>query len=80
MNNIKTIQVQAYTDPHGLPTCCVDMGNHQQCVFFRVLKFGALETCVFAEQIGRDQKALERREPGYLIPHENCPVWGKNEP
>lgn len=70
--NIRTIQVAAYTDPQGLPTCSADVTKQKFCEFYRVSGFGTRDTCVFADH----GQTLERRgDLGFLIPLKNCPVW-----
>lgn len=69
----KTIKIDAYKDNQGNPCCARDFSTGEVCQFYRTVKFGCTDTCVFAE----DGDHLWRRKggDGTLIPIKNCPVW-----
>ena len=69
----RTIEVAAYADEAGKPTCCAQWPA-AKCQFMTARKFGLVEVC---NMTGRD---VERESnEGLLRPHEGCPVWGEKE-
>lgn len=76
----KTLEVKAYTDDSGNPTCAMDFSVGKVCMFYSTQRLGCHETCMFAGDNGKYRKALRRRNDGNgtLIPLDTCPIWGKH--
>lgn len=76
----RTIQVTAYRDSKGNPTCAKNFETDQVCLFYRTQRLGCNETCALAEQAGKYCQTMSRREKGEgsLIPLVNCPIWNPN--
>jgi hypothetical protein len=71
----RAIEVQAYRDPEGRPTCAACFRTRQVCVFYRTRKMGLVEECALDEH-----RRLERRGKdglGFLKPGKRCLVWGE---
>ena len=84
MKQIKQIEVEAFTDRAGNPTCAANFQTGEVCKFYRTQRFGCHETCVFAEDNGKYSDGMQRRtspngEEGFgpLIPLKTCPIWNK---
>jgi hypothetical protein len=73
----KKIEVEIYVDKQGAPTCASNFETGEVCIFYRTTKFGAIETCSFADNSGRYASPLERKNngEGSLIPGKFCKVW-----
>jgi hypothetical protein len=68
----RTIEVLAYRDDDGNPTCCTDWGN-ARCRFVSTRKFGLVEVCsVTGHDLQRGPADIH-----LLRPHDGCPVWGE---
>jgi len=69
--------VDRYRDDDGNPCCAKDFKEGQVCPFYQTQRFGANETCLFAEDNGRYRESMKRRKDGNgtLIPLKTCPVW-----
>jgi hypothetical protein len=75
------ISVKRYRDPDGKATCASDK---KACQFFRIARFGTVETCHFDERNpvsggydGQGRRGADGR--GSLIPGSYCPVWEPEE-
>ena len=77
----KTIEVEAYTDSRGNPTCAESFESGNACRFFKTLENGYLVVCRFPVNDSVKLTPLKRREngAGSLIPMEECPVWKGDE-
>jgi hypothetical protein len=70
----QTIEVTAYRDPHGEPTCCLEAGRWC-CQFLETRKYGTVDVCGIT---GRD---IERTPAyGWTRPHDGCLVWRQPMP
>jgi hypothetical protein len=67
----KTISVQRFRNPDGIPTCCADHLGGETCRFLGVRNFGTVDVCMMGER--RDLEP--RSTAGYLRPHAFCEVW-----
>ena len=77
---LKTIEVAAYQNKDGLPSCADNFDTGEVCIFYRCQKFGTWETCVFArEGLKGLNEHLQRRDggKGLLIPLKDCIIWGR---
>lgn len=73
MKEKRSIEITAFRDPSGNPTCAVDPTAEGTCTFYRTSHFGCFEGCALAAG-----EHILRRGPdgmGYMIPVDNCPVW-----
>jgi hypothetical protein len=84
MKHIKQIEVEAFTDGAGRPTCATNFQTGEVCKFYRTQRFGCHETCIFAEDNGKYSDGMQRRTSltgvagdGTLIPLKTCPIWKK---
>lgn len=75
------LEVTRFRDHSGNETCAVDFLTGRICEFYRTIKMGGAETCVFApDTAGKyHTELLERRDggEGTLIPGTWCRVWQK---
>ena len=77
------IEYTRFRDTNGQPTCACNFGTGEVCDFYRVQRFGANETCLFAPDSGGGLWViLVRRDAfdgvagqGSLIPGAWCPLW-----
>jgi hypothetical protein len=78
---ISTIEVIRYKDPKGRPTCAVDFTTKKVCKFYRTMRFGTTDTCLFAETYYKYSESQQKydNDRGYLIPLDNCPVWNSHD-
>lgn len=66
----RSIVVDAFRDPQGVPTCCKDW-NSAYCRFLQTRSLGLTEVCgATGRDINRDSDGV-----GYLRPVAQCPVW-----
>lgn len=75
------IEVPVYFTPTGERTCSLDINKKQYCEFYRTMRMGLEDTCVFAPPtLHGGDTPLERRQgddgqyTGYLIPGSWCPL------
>lgn len=72
MRNIKVVNVNvpAYWDDDGNPTCALDFREHLVCPLYYTEKYGVLEKC------GYTGATLDRRKDGMgtLVPCSKCPI------
>ena len=74
------LEIEKFTDSDGNQTCAIDFKKRNMCIFYMTHKFGCGETCFFADNNSSNMWApLERRKggEGSLIPHNECPIWKK---
>lgn len=67
------LKIISYRDHDGNPTCAIDFKDGKVCKFFMTSNFGQDETCFFAEDYHKLYRTNNGK--GFLIPHENCPIW-----
>ena len=77
----RTINVTAYRDADGHPTCCADW-NSARCIFVQTRKLGLIEVCALSgKDIPRQPADLRRGEfvtdpsEHLLRPVKGCIVW-----
>jgi hypothetical protein len=74
------LEVVAYFDQNGNPTCACDFKTGEVCEFYRTKHFGQFETCVFSSDNplqrhpGRDVSKQTQDNLGKLIPGDWCPL------
>ncbi len=56
------------------PTCAINFKADEVCQFYRSIKFGTKDTCLFAPQ-GSFLIELGRGDKGFLKPGSWCPVF-----
>jgi hypothetical protein len=66
----KTISIQRFRSPDGLPTCCANHEAGETCRFLASRKFGTVDACMLGEQ--RD---LAPRRMDFQRPDARCEVW-----
>ena len=65
----RTIEVEAYRDENGKPTCCLDWKT-KRCKFISTIRFGSIILC------GATCYELTHDDDGdSLIRPRHCPVW-----
>jgi len=69
----KTISVQRFRDPDGIPTCCADHLGGETCRFLGVRNFGTVDVCMMGEKRDLEPRSVD----GCLCPHARCEVWAK---
>lgn len=82
---VRTIEVKAYRDAAGDPTCCKRWAG-ARCLFLRTRKFGAIGVCaVTGEDLLRGPHGIQPgefaadAESHLLRPHADCPLWVQKE-
>jgi len=77
MTETTAITVSCYRDDKGNPTCMADARTGSFCPFLMTSHCGTREHCYWLEGSGKHRPQLQRDNngSGYIIPHENCPVW-----
>lgn len=81
----RTIEVQAYRDPDGAPTCCADWTT-ARCRFITLRKFGLVDVCACTgEDLQRLPAGAGYDDPvedpwnHYVRPVAGCPIWGDHD-
>lgn len=73
MTMSRLLEVKVYVTPDHVPTCAAYFPTGKVCRFHQYAKFGTVSVCAL------NGKVIERAEHpddmGYLVPHDDCPVW-----
>lgn len=86
----RAVEVTAYRDDDGKPTCALNFATGEVCIFYRTQRYGCNETCALAEWSVYSKMAntmrrrkrpddLDYERNGTLIPLDECPVWKGEE-
>jgi hypothetical protein len=65
----KTIEIEAYLTPSGIPICAKNIKEGKFCIFLRYSHFGTKTHCCFTDN------ELSTGESGYTEPDKSCPLW-----
>jgi hypothetical protein len=67
----KTIEIEAYKDPKGRPTCAKDFEKGEFCKLLTTYAFGTRYICGFLEEEAFGYES----DFDFLKPCEGCPIW-----
>jgi len=75
-----TIEVTAYRNLNGTPTCAIDFTTGHVCKFYRSIGIQGYELCGYTEDhLRRDVEEDGNFAYGYLVPCSKCPIHHKKE-
>ena len=73
MTMTRLLEVKVYVTPDHAPTCAAHFPTGKVCRFLQVVRFGQSQVCALN---GRYVERAEHPDDmGYLVPHDDCPVW-----
>lgn len=73
MTMSRLLEVKVYVTPDHMPTCAAHFPTGKVCRFLRTVRFGQDQVCTLNDKI--IERANHPDDMGYLVPHDDCPVW-----
>lgn len=71
--------VTRYFDKDDQPTCAINFKTGQVCIYYRTVRFGCSDTCIWFENPSSTYLRRRDKGDGSLIPHADCPLFDEME-
>lgn len=73
MTMSRLLEVKVYVTPDHVPTCAAHFPTGKVCRFLQHEKFGQVPVCALSGKL--IERANHPDDMGYLVPHDDCPMW-----